>query len=111
MPLSFSCSSNVKFVVVLKDVSKYENKIYLKKTGSHITGTGQVLQNFFINEGRKKFPVAGSVCLSGEFNKKSLFRIKRADEVIYDGEHLNLLKQQNKYVSFKQLIICFYIVA
>jgi translation initiation factor IF-2 len=46
-----------------------------------------VLQEFLINENKKKIPVAGCRCISGTLKKAALFKvIREPDEVIYRGK-------------------------
>lgn len=49
-------------------------------------GEANVLQKFYITEGKKSIPVAGCRCLKGVLKKASKFRLQRRDEVVYDGE-------------------------
>lgn len=55
-----------------------------------ILGEANVLQQFFITEGRKEVPVAGCRCTKGVLKKAQKFRLMRNDEVIYDGKVNNL---------------------
>lgn len=50
-----------------------------------VVGEANVLQQFFINEGRKEVPVAGCRCTKGLLKKSSNFRLLRNGEVLYDG--------------------------
>lgn len=54
-------------------------------------GRGDVLQEFLINDGRKRVPVAGCRVKSGKFDKAKVFRVTRGDAVLYEGS-LNSLK-------------------
>lgn len=51
-----------------------------------IIGEANVLQQFFITEGRKEIPVAGCRCTKGVLKKAQKFRLVRNDEVLYDGK-------------------------
>lgn len=50
-----------------------------------IVGEANVLQQFFINDGRKEVPVAGCRCVKGVLKKAHKFRLVRDDEVLYEG--------------------------
>jgi len=49
-------------------------------------GEANVLEEFLINENKKKVPVAGCRCTSGTLKKAALFKVIRdPDTVIYSG--------------------------
>lgn len=50
-----------------------------------VLGEANVLQQFFITEGRKEVPVAGCRCTKGVLKKAHKFRLMRNNEVVYDG--------------------------
>lgn len=49
-------------------------------------GEANVLEQFIINEGRKKVPVAGCRCVKGVLKKNALFRVMRNEECLFDGK-------------------------
>lgn len=61
------------------------NNILPPKQVEEVVGEAVVLQQFLINEGRKKIPTAGCRCESGILKKKSLYRIMRNGAVIHEG--------------------------
>lgn len=49
-----------------------------------------MLQEFLINENKKKIPIAGCRCTSGTLKKAALFKVIRDhDTVLYRGMHIN----------------------
>lgn len=51
-----------------------------------LKGEASVLEEFLINENKKKIPVAGCRCTSGTLKKAALFKVIRdPDTVIYRG--------------------------
>lgn len=52
----------------------------------YLKGEANVLQEFLINENKKKIPVAGCRCISGTLKKAAIFKVVRdTDEVVYRG--------------------------
>lgn len=51
-----------------------------------VLGEAKVLQEFEINVGRKKVPVAGCKCLSGVLKRNSQYKVIRNGQVIYTGK-------------------------
>lgn len=48
-----------------------------------ILGEARVLQEFLINEKRKKIPVAGCRCVKGDLFKAEFFKLMRNGEEVY----------------------------
>ncbi|XP_034115801.2 translation initiation factor IF-2, mitochondrial [Drosophila albomicans] len=69
-------------------------------------GEANVLQNFFINEGRKEIPVAGCRCTKGVLKKSQRFRLLRDDEIIYDGTLESMRHLKNEVDSIKKDVEC-----
>lgn len=61
-----------------------------------VVGEANVLQQFFINEGRKEVPVAGCRCTKGVLKKAHKFRLIRDDEILYEGKWQIFLLQKEK---------------
>lgn len=49
-------------------------------------GQAEVLQQFLINVGKKKIPVAGCKCTRGVLKKNALCKIIRSGKVLYNGK-------------------------
>ncbi|XP_075151259.1 mitochondrial translation initiation factor 2 [Haematobia irritans] len=71
-----------------------------------VLGEANVLQQFFITEGRKEVPVAGSRCTKGVLKKSQKFRLVRNGEVIYDGELESMRHLKNEVDSIKKDVEC-----
>ncbi|XP_030562705.1 translation initiation factor IF-2, mitochondrial isoform X1 [Drosophila novamexicana] len=69
-------------------------------------GEANVLQHFFINEGRKEIPVAGCRCTKGVLKKSQRFRLLRDGEVIYDGTLESMRHLKNEVDSVKKDVEC-----
>lgn len=54
-----------------------------------VIGEANVLQLFDITEGRKEVTVLGCRCVKGTLKKAMHYKIKRNDEIIYDGNNDN----------------------
>lgn len=44
-----------------------------------------VLQEFLVNDGKKKIPVAGCRCIKGTLRKNALYKVCRDSETIHKG--------------------------
>ncbi|CAG0923027.1 unnamed protein product, partial [Notodromas monacha] len=71
-----------------------------------IVGTADVLQEFLISDGRKKLPVAGCRCVQGSLKKKLSFRVRRNEEVIYDGAVTSIRHLKNEVESINKDTEC-----
>ncbi|XP_011202629.2 translation initiation factor IF-2, mitochondrial [Bactrocera dorsalis] len=71
-----------------------------------IVGEANVLQQFFINEGRKEVPVAGCRCVKGVLKKAHKFRLVRDDEVLYEGQLESMRHLKNEVDSIKKDVEC-----
>ncbi|CAH1126569.1 unnamed protein product [Ceutorhynchus assimilis] len=74
--------------VIYKLIEDFKNEINSrlpKKEVEEILGEAEVLQQFEINRGRKRVPVAGCRCTQGLLKREALFRVQRSGEIIYEG--------------------------
>lgn len=71
---------------LIDDVKEEINKRLPPKEVEEVLGEASVLQQFDINEGKKKIPVAGCRCTSGMLKRSGLYRLVRKGNVIYDGK-------------------------
>ncbi|XP_071453637.1 translation initiation factor IF-2, mitochondrial [Hetaerina americana] len=71
-----------------------------------ILGEANVLQEFIITEGKKKVPVAGCRCTKGTLKKNAYFRVRRAQEVIHEGELHSMRHLKNEVDSIKMDVEC-----
>lgn len=70
---------------LVEDVKEELNKRLPPKEVEEVLGEATVLQQFDINEGRKKVPVAGCRCISGLLKRSATFRLVRNGAVLYEG--------------------------
>lgn len=68
--LNFEVQNNLEFCLILQ----------------LCLGEANVLEQFDINEGRKKIPVAGCRCVKGVLKKSGYFRLMRNEECLFDGK-------------------------
>ncbi|XP_067629595.1 translation initiation factor IF-2, mitochondrial [Eurosta solidaginis] len=71
-----------------------------------VVGEANVLQQFFINEGRKEVPVAGCRCVKGMLKKGNKFRLIRNGEVVHDGQLESMRHLKNEVDSIKKDVEC-----
>jgi len=50
------------------------------------SGEAKVLEVFMVNERKGKWPVAGTEVMEGVVQKAKSIRIKRGDDILYDGK-------------------------
>lgn len=55
------------------------------KEVEEVLGEATVLQQFDINEGRRKVPVAGCRCVRGLLKRSAMFRLVRNMETVFEG--------------------------
>ncbi|KAF7266698.1 hypothetical protein GWI33_019990 [Rhynchophorus ferrugineus] len=70
---------------LIDDFKQEINARLPEKEIEEIYGSAQVIQQFEVNKGRKKIPVAGCKCTNGLLKKSAMFRLERNGEVIYEG--------------------------
>lgn len=70
----------------MDDIKEELNKKLPPKEVEEVLGQASVLQQFDINVGRKKVPVAGCRCSSGILKRNAMFRLIRNGEEIYEGK-------------------------
>uniref|UniRef100_T1JA40 Translation initiation factor IF-2, mitochondrial n=1 Tax=Strigamia maritima TaxID=126957 RepID=T1JA40_STRMM len=71
-----------------------------------ILGEAEVLQEFVVTEGKKKYPVAGSKCIKGVLKKSGKFRLKRGNDVLFDGSLSSMKHLKTEVNSIKKNIEC-----
>ncbi|OXU17644.1 hypothetical protein TSAR_000745 [Trichomalopsis sarcophagae] len=81
------------------------NKLPLVTVEEEI-GSGTVLQEFEINEKRKKVKVAGCRCTKGSFKKSALFKVIRNGEVIYNGKSSSIRHLKEEVENVKTNMEC-----
>lgn len=64
------------------------------------------MQEFEINEKRKKVKVAGCRCIKGSLKKSELFKVLRDDEVIYVGKATELRHLKDEVDTIKTNLEC-----
>lgn len=72
---------------LVEDVKEELNKRLPPKEVEEVLGEATVLQQFDVNEGRKKVPVAGCRCTTGLLKRNAMFRLIRGNETIYEGKY------------------------
>lgn len=92
-----------KLVDDMKD--EINNKLPQKEV-EEVMGEANVLQQFIINDGRKKIPVAGCRCVRGVLKKHALFRLVRDTEMIHEGKLESMRHLKNEVDSIKKDVEC-----
>lgn len=71
-----------------------------------ILGEANVLQEFLINEGKHKVPVAGARCVKGNLKKSGLYKVIRSQETIFQGNLDSLKHFKEEVDSVKKDMEC-----
>ncbi|XP_028969003.1 translation initiation factor IF-2, mitochondrial [Galendromus occidentalis] len=71
-----------------------------------VIGEAKVLQEFLINDKRKKLPVAGCRCLKGDLLKAETFKLMRNGEEIHRGPVISMKHMKNEVKSIKTGVEC-----
>lgn len=72
----------------------------------YILGEANVLQTFEITEGRKELTVLGCRCTKGMLKKSHKYKLKRHDEVLYDGELDSMRHLKSEVDTIKKDLEC-----
>lgn len=70
---------------LVDDVKTEINSRLPAKEVEEVIGEAAVLQQFDVNEGRRKIPVAGCRCTKGSLKRSAFYRLIRNEEVVHDG--------------------------
>lgn len=71
---------------LIDDVKEEINKRLPAKEVEDVVGKANVLQQFMVNEGRKKVPIAGCRCIEGVLKRNAKYKLIRDGVVIYEGK-------------------------
>ncbi|XP_027844790.2 translation initiation factor IF-2, mitochondrial [Aphis gossypii] len=72
-----------------------------------VQGEANVIQEFLINENKKKIPVAGCRCTSGTLKKAALFKVIRdPDTVLYRGKLSSMRHLKDEVATIKANMEC-----
>lgn len=91
---------------LIDDLKLEINKRLPLMRDDEIIGEAHVLQQFLINEGRKKVPVAGCKCVKGVLKKGSLCKIVRSGETIHEDSVISLRHEKSDVESIKKDVEC-----
>jgi translation initiation factor IF-2 len=76
---------------LVDDVKEEINSRLLQKEIEETIGEATVLQQFEINQGRKKVPVAGCRCTKGMLRKSAMYKVVRNQQVVHTGNFFMIL--------------------
>ncbi|XP_018333347.1 translation initiation factor IF-2, mitochondrial isoform X2 [Agrilus planipennis] len=91
---------------LIDDVKEEINSRLPPKEVEEILGEATALQQFFINEKRKKVAVAGCRCIKGFLKKSAKYRVKRKDEVIFEGSLASMRHLKEEVDTIKNNMEC-----
>ncbi|XP_071054403.1 translation initiation factor IF-2, mitochondrial [Onthophagus taurus] len=91
---------------LIDDVKEQINSRLPMKEVEEIVGEAQVLQQFEINEGKRKVPVAGSRCTKGVLKKNLMYRLVRDGSPIYEGSLFSMRHLKNEVDTIKKGLEC-----
>ncbi|KAH7941904.1 hypothetical protein HPB49_018450 [Dermacentor silvarum] len=98
-------SYNVIYHLV-DDIKKELGKRLPLLDEDEVHGEALVQQEFMINEGRKKIPVAGCKCTKGTLRKNALYKVVRDSETIHSGPLVSMRHLKNEVESIKKDVEC-----
>lgn len=91
---------------LVDDLKDEMSKLLPPLDEEEVLGEANVLQEFLINEGKQKIPVAGSRCIKGKLKKSALFKVIRSGETIFDGKLTSLKHFKDEVDSIKKDMEC-----
>ncbi|CAN8031726.1 unnamed protein product [Ixodes persulcatus] len=91
---------------LVEDIRKELGKRLPLADAEEVHGEALVLQEFLVNEGRKKVPVAGCRCTKGALRKDALFKVCRNSETIHTGSLSSMRHLKNEVDSIKKDVEC-----
>ncbi|KAJ3648830.1 hypothetical protein Zmor_020602 [Zophobas morio] len=90
MDLAENAGVQIKFYNVIyklvDDVKEEINKRLPEKEVEEVVGEATVLQQFEVNQGKKKNPVAGCRCVKGTLRKSAMYKVIRNNSIIHIGQ-------------------------
>ncbi|CAN8000254.1 unnamed protein product [Ixodes hexagonus] len=91
---------------LVEDIRKELGKRLPLIDAEEIHGEALVLQEFLVNDGRKKLPVAGCRCTKGALRKDALFKVCRDSETIHTGSLSSMRHLKNEVDTIKKDVEC-----
>ncbi|XP_014243183.1 translation initiation factor IF-2, mitochondrial [Cimex lectularius] len=91
---------------LVEDVKGEINSVLPEKEVEEVLGEASVLQEFTINEGKAKVPVAGCRCQKGIVKKSAFVKLLRDGECIYTGKIASLRHHKDEVDSVKKDLEC-----
>lgn len=105
-------TSNVavkQFNIIYRLVDDIKEEINLRLPmldQEQLLGEANVLQEFIINDGKHKIPVAGCRCTKGTLKKSGLFRVVRGQQIMHEGQLYSMRHLKNEVDSVKKDVEC-----
>ncbi|XP_039281839.1 translation initiation factor IF-2, mitochondrial isoform X2 [Nilaparvata lugens] len=91
---------------LIDDLKTEINKVLPPIDVENILGEARVQQQFIITENRKKVPVAGCLCYTGELRKSALFKVVRNDTTVHDGKLESMRHMKDEVEKIKTNVDC-----
>lgn len=91
---------------LIDDMKKELGKRLPLVDSEEIQGEAMVLQEFLVNDGKKKIPVAGCRCIKGTLRKNALYKVCRDSETIHKGPLSSMRHLKNEVDSIKKDVEC-----
>ncbi|XP_073998780.1 mitochondrial translation initiation factor 2 [Rhodnius prolixus] len=103
-------SSSIKhFNVIYRlvdDLKSEISKLLPHKDVEEIIGEANVLQEFLINEGKSKVPVAGCRCVKGSLKKSAQFKLVRSNDTLFCGSLISIRHLKDEVDTVKKDVEC-----
>ncbi|KAH0817547.1 hypothetical protein GEV33_005245 [Tenebrio molitor] len=91
---------------LVDDVKEEINSRLLQKEIEETIGEATVLQQFEINQGRKKVAVAGCRCTKGMLRKSAMYKVVRNQQVVHTGQLTSMRHLKDEVDVIKNDIEC-----
>ncbi|XP_077537137.1 mitochondrial translation initiation factor 2 [Haemaphysalis longicornis] len=91
---------------LIDDIKKELGKRLPLVDVEEVHGEALVQQEFLINEGRKKIPVAGCKCTKGTLRKNALYKVVRDEQTIHSGPLVSMRHLKNEVDTIKKDVEC-----
>ncbi|XP_076284203.1 mitochondrial translation initiation factor 2 isoform X2 [Lasioglossum baleicum] len=91
---------------LVDDVKQEINNILPEVDVEEVLGKARVLQEFQINDKKKKVKVAGCRCTKGVLEKSEMFHVIRGNQIIYTGRVVSMRHLKDEVLRIEESVEC-----
>ncbi|XP_076659263.1 mitochondrial translation initiation factor 2 [Halictus rubicundus] len=91
---------------LVDDIKQEINNILPQVDVEEVLGEASVLQEFQINEKKKKVKVAGCRCTKGVLEKSEMYHVIRKNEIIYTGRVVSMRHLKDEVLKIEENVEC-----